>query len=269
MNFVFSVLLTYASIGNFSNQSISANSSDGLIHKDSSRVGLTPTIKYATLNRFNFEDSLQRLYSQIGLSDCHLSYQVFRYAMTGYYSLKQDGQLSDKNLLTIIDFTKPSAEKRFYIIDLNENKVKYYTYTSHGRNTGDVMASQFSNRINSNQSSLGFYVTGETYVGSKGFSLKLDGKEGAFNDKMRERGVVIHEADYVSETWIKKYGRLGRSFGCPALPKELSREIINTIKNRTPVFAYFNDEHYLSTSSYLNVESLMEQWEEGQTPAFP
>jgi hypothetical protein len=124
------------------------------------------------------------------------------------------------------------------------------------------MASKFSNRVNSNQSSLGFYVTGETYVGSKGFSLKLDGTEREYNSKMRERGVVIHEAEYVSEAWIKKYGRLGRSFGCPALPKELSKEVINVIKNRTVVFAYFNDETYLNTSSYLNVESLLRKWDE-------
>jgi len=221
------------------------------------------------LNRFNFNDSLQNLYSQIGLSNYDLSFEVFRYGMIGYYALQQEGKLGDKNLLTIIDFTKSSSQKRFYTIDLNELKVKYYTYTSHGKNTGEVMASKFSNTVHSNQSSLGFYVTGETYIGSKGFSLKLDGKEGVFNDKMRERGVVIHEADYVSEAWIKRYGRLGRSFGCPALPKELSKEIINVIKNRTPVFAYFNDESYLNASSYLNIESLLQKWEQQSEVVMP
>ena len=121
------------------------------------------------------------------------------------------------------------------------------------------MAQYFSNVVHSNQSSLGFYITAETYVGSKGFSLKLDGTEVGFNDKMRERAVVIHEADYVSEKWIRSVGRLGRSQGCPALPKELSRKIINTIKDHTAIFAYYTDSEYLASSRYLNPEAFFHQ----------
>jgi hypothetical protein len=127
---------------------------------------------------------------------------------------------------------------------------------SHGKNTGDVMAKSFSNTVHSNQSSLGFYVTAETYVGSNGYSLKLDGVERGYNDKLRERSVVMHDADYVSEKWIKKYGRLGRSQGCPALPKGISKRIIDTIKNHTVIFAYYDDSAYLGTSAYLNPENL-------------
>jgi len=267
MHFVLALLFSFTSNPSTSVSTIATVSGDSLIRKDSALYSSINS--RMSLNRFNFNDSLQNLYSQIGLSNYDLSFEVFRYGMIGYYALQQEGKLGDKNLLTIIDFTKSSSQKRFYTIDLNALKVKYYTYTSHGKNTGDVMASKFSNTVHSNQSSLGFYVTGETYIGSKGFSLKLDGKEGAFNDKMRERGVVIHEADYVSETWIKKYGRLGRSFGCPALPKGLSKEIINVIKNKTPVFAYFNDESYLNTSSYLNIESLLRKWEEQSQIVMP
>lgn len=201
------------------------------------------------------ERALERLTSSIYesamLADCGLSYEVFKYAMTGLVRLKSEGRIANDDLLTIIDFSKPSRAKRFYTIDLKHRKLLYRTYVSHGKNTGADRAVAFSNTINSNQSSLGFYLTGETYHGSKGFSLRLDGMEEGVNDNMRERAVVIHEAEYVSERWIKRYGRLGRSFGCPALPTELSADIINDIKGRTVIFAYFNDHAYLSQSPYL------------------
>ena len=205
----------------------------------------------------HFEDSLSHLYEAIALQEKGLSYDAFRYAMIGFYTLKDDGRVSDKNIVSIIDFTKPSTEERFYTIDLDRKAVVYHSLVSHGKNTGENVAKSFSNVVHSNQSSLGFYVTGETYVGSKGYSLKLDGVEEGINDNMRERAVVMHEADYVSKSWIRKYGRIGRSQGCPALPKEVSREVINTIKGRTVVFAYFNDDHYIAQSSYLNVDALI------------
>jgi len=198
----------------------------------------------------------------IGLENYDLSYDVFRYGMIGFYSLKEEGKLGSKNLISIIDFTKPSTRKRFYTIDLDHKKVRYYTYVSHGKNTGEDMAKQFSNTVHSNQSSLGFYVTAETYIGSKGYSMKLDGADFGYNDNMRERAVVMHAADYVSEQWIKTYGRLGRSQGCPALPKELSKEVIDLIKNKTTIFAYFQDEAFLRSSRNLNVDYLMHQLDE-------
>jgi hypothetical protein len=208
------------------------------------------------LNAITFADSLSRLYDAIDLQKYDLSFEAFKYGMTGYLSLLKEGKLNDKGLLTIIDFTKSSNSKRFYTIDLINLAVKFHTYVSHGKNTGEVMAKSFSNTIHSNQSSLGFYVTAETYVGSKGYSLKLDGMEKGYNDKMRERAVVMHDAEYVSEYWIKKYGRLGRSQGCPALPKEISKKVIDTIKNRTVIFAYYTDSDYLNSSSYLNPANL-------------
>jgi hypothetical protein len=203
-----------------------------------------------------FEDSVELLYQAIKLEQYELSFQVFKYAMTGYYALRQEGKLNDKNLVTIIDFTKSSSRKRFYTIDLNKLAVKFYTYVSHGKNTGEDLAKSFSNTLHSNQSSLGFYVTGETYTGSKGHSLKLDGVEKGYNDNMRARAVVMHNAEYVSESWIKKYGRLGRSQGCPALPMDIGKKVIETLKNRTAIFAYFNDDSYLQSSPYLNLSTL-------------
>jgi hypothetical protein len=206
-----------------------------------------------------FEDSVRTLYSSIGLEKYQMNFDAFRYAVIGYHNLISEKAITDQGLLTVIDFTKPSTTKRFFTIDLKKGKVIYNTYVSHGKNTGENFATAFSNVAHSNQSSLGFYVTAETYVGSKGYSLKLDGMDRGYNDKIRTRAVVMHEADYVSEKWIKKYGRLGRSQGCPALPKELSRTIINTIKGGTPVFAYYNDNNYLSTSSHLSLEKLLQQ----------
>lgn len=209
------------------------------------------------LSRLIFEDSLKNLYHTIGLASYDLSYDVFRLGMIGYYTLRQQGKLGDKNLLSIIDFTKASTKKRFYTIDLDELKVKFNTYVAHGKNTGENMATSFSNVLHSNQSSLGFYVTAETYVGTKGYSLKLDGVERGFNDNMRERAVVMHNADYVSEKWIQRYGRIGRSQGCPALPVEVAKEVINMIKHQTAIFAYYNDDVYLQNSSYLNVDRML------------
>jgi hypothetical protein len=208
------------------------------------------------LTRNNFEDSLQSLYHVIGLEKYGMSFDVFRYGMVGYYSLKHEGKLSEKPIVSIIDFTKKSTEKRFYTIDLDKHEVVFHSLVSHGKNTGENEAKAFSNIPQSNQSSLGFYVTGETYTGSKGYSLRLDGMDAGINDKMRERAVVMHDAEYVSDTWIKKYGRLGRSQGCPALPKGLARKVINTIKDKTVIFAYYNDDAFLAASNYLKVNTL-------------
>ena len=215
-----------------------------------------------TVTRQNFEDHVRQLYGVIGLDSLLLNYEVFRLGVIGYYRMEKEGALNNTGLLTIIDFSRPSTDKRFYTIDLKRHKVKYHTYVAHGRNTGQNMATKFSNIPHSNQSSLGFYVTGETYVGSKGYSLRLDGKEKSFNDKIRSRAVVIHAADYATETWIKRYGRLGRSQGCPALPPAISKEVINTIKNKTAIFTYYPDEKYLNASRYLRVEDLFQKLDE-------
>lgn len=213
----------------------------------------------AKLNRARFEDGIKGLYDRIHPS-YDLPYDVFRLAMIGYYSLQDQGALGNKEFLTIIDFSQPSTAKRFYTLDLKDMAVRYHTYVAHGRNTGENMATEFSNVPHSNQSSLGFYVTGETYVGSKGYSLRLDGMEENYNSNVRERAVVVHAADYATESWIQRYGRLGRSQGCPALPPKMAKEIIDTIKDKTAIFTYYPDEHYLANSRYLKVDVLLDRW---------
>jgi hypothetical protein len=217
--------------------------------------------KVVKLNKLNFEDSISTLFTSIGLDRLGMNYEVFRYGMIGFYSLKQDGKISDRNLVSFIDFTKPSTEKRFYTVDLDNRSVKFHSLVSHGKNSGENIAKNFSNRANSNQSSLGFYITGETYVGSKGFSLRLDGVDGEYNSMVRNRAVVMHDAEYVSDEWIKKYGRLGRSQGCPALPKAIAKKVINTIKEKTVIFAYYNDTEYLSKSAHLSLDKLFSKLE--------
>ena len=142
-----------------------------------------------------------------------------------------------KPLLTIIDYSKPSTEKRFYVVDLDKKKLIFNTYVSHGVNSGKKTATKFSNVVNSRKTSLGTFLTDTTYYGSNGYSLRLDGLTSGVNDKARERYIVVHGADYANPSFIKKNGYLGRSWGCPALPQKLSREIIDTIKGGSVIYA--------------------------------
>lgn len=167
----------------------------------------------------------------------------FSEALKGFYQL-QDKGLLQKELLTIIDFSMSSNEKRLWIIDMATETVLMNTYVAHGKNTGEEFATSFSNTDSSNKSSLGFYTTGEVYNGKHGLSLKLDGIEKGINNNARRRGIVMHAADYVSTSFIKAHNRLGRSQGCPAVPAELSAQIIELIKNKSCLFIYHPSRSY-------------------------
>jgi hypothetical protein len=173
--------------------------------------------------------------------------ESFKEALKGYYALKEKG-LVQKDVLTLADFSLSSNEKRLWVIDLNTNSILYNSLVAHGRNTGEEYATSFSNANSSYKSSLGFYLTGEVYKGKHGMSLKLDGLEKGVNDNARQRGVVIHSANYVSNSFIKCNKRLGRSQGCPAIPQELLSEIVNTIKNKSCFFIYHPSRSYNSAS---------------------
>ena len=161
----------------------------------------------------------------------------FSEALMGYYQYKEN-RLIEKELLTIVDFSLSSTVKRLWVIDLTTNKVLFQSLVAHGRNTGEEFANSFSNQAESYKSSLGFYATGEIYNGKHGMSLKLDGLEKGVNDHARERAVVMHGADYVSQNFINGNKRLGRSQGCPAIPVELNEKIISVIKNKSCLFIY-------------------------------
>lgn len=189
------------------------------------------------------------LYESINFPDDEKpNFEMFDRGIKGYTALRDSKQISEKEILTLIDFSKSSTEKRLWVIDLKTKTVLHHTLVAHGRNSGEEYASKFSNIPNSNQSSLGFYVTGATYIGKHGKSLILHGVEKGINDKAQERAIVMHAADYVSEGFIKKVGRLGRSFGCPAIPTEIHKEMISTLANGTCLFIYYPDTSYLKIS---------------------
>jgi hypothetical protein len=158
--------------------------------------------------------------------------------------------------LAIVDFSKPSTEKRLFIIDLKNNQVLINTHVAHGQHSGDNNATRFSNTHQSHQSSLGFYVTGKTYYGSNGYSLKLKGLEPGFNDQAESRAIVMHGAPYVSESAIKNLGRLGRSWGCPAVSVKEHQEIIELIKDGSCLFVYAPENKYLTASTFIHKEDV-------------
>jgi hypothetical protein len=178
--------------------------------------------------------------------------EVLWYGVKGYLKLSDEGKFPDGKPLTVIDFTLPSTEKRMWIIDMADGAVLHFGYVSHGRNSGNIIAQKFSNINSSYMSSLGFYLTAETYHGKHGYSLRLDGLEKGFNDKARERAIVIHGADYAKEEFINQTGRLGRSLGCPAVPQEIAQDLIDLIKENSLLFIFGQDDNYLSNSEILN-----------------
>ncbi len=197
-------------------------------------------------------DRTVSLYYQMNLASKGLSSDAFKKALIGYEKLKKQGVLKNNKLLTIVDFSKPSNEKRMFVLDLDAKKLLYNTWVAHGKNSGEKFAQKFSNKPESLQSSLGFYSTTDTYIGKHGYSLKLKGLEAGFNNYAEERAIVIHAADYVSEQFIHTKGFLGRSWGCPALPQKLNKPIIDCIKNGSCLFVYSSNANYLKSSRLLN-----------------
>lgn len=194
-----------------------------------------------------FSNFVNDLYENANLQKSDLALPVFEKAITGFINLSNKNALNkQKNILTIIDFTKPSTSKRMWIVDLKNKTLLLNTYVAHGQGSGDNIANNFSNIAESHQSSLGFYIASETYFGKHGLSLKLDGQEKGINDLARERAIVVHGAKYVSENFIKTTGRLGRSFGCPAVSEELNAKVIDLIKGKTCFFINGNSKTYNS-----------------------
>lgn len=208
--------------------------------------------------------------------DGKLSFEVFEKAYRGYLNLKNAGQLNnDKEIISICDFSLSANTNRLWIIDLKHNKVLYNTYVAHGQGSGEEFATAFSNTENSHQSSIGFYVTDETYMGEHGLSLRLKGLDNKYNSAAFDRGIVVHGADYVSTSFIAGNQRLGRSWGCPAVATELAPAIINTIKDGSCLFIYYPDKKYLASSFWLNKkfnqqnEKMSESKFQLQAPAQP
>ena len=198
-----------------------------------------------------FAQYVSNIYTTANLQQTGMDAAVFQKAITGYLNLKLANKLApNSNIITVVDFNKSSREKRMWIIDVLNKSLVLNTWVAHGQGSGDDMASRFSNSNESHQSSLGFYLASEVYFGKHGRSLKLDGLDAGINSSARARGIVVHAADYVSQSTINQIGRLGRSFGCPAVSPLVSDKVINTIKGGSMLFINGNDSHY--TSKLLN-----------------
>ena len=199
-----------------------------------------------------FAKSSNALYEKLRLGELGLSRAAYDLAMIGYENMLSTGKLSNEHFLSIIDFSLASAKKRLFILDFANKKLIFNTYVAHGRNSGREMAREFSNEPESYKSSLGFFITGDAYVGKHGFSLRLLGEEKGINDKADSRAIVMHSAPYVTEDAIKIQGFIGRSLGCPALPEALTKPIIETIKNGSCLFLYSPDKSYLANSTFIH-----------------
>ena len=187
---------------------------------------------------FAYAEKAEALYQKLDLDNLGLGYHAFLEAVERFDSIKKIHPLR-ADILSIADFTQSSREKRFYIMDLAQEKMLFHTWVAHGKNTGDEYAEKFSNTPNSNQTSLGAYLTAETYEGGNGYSLRLDGLDRGKNDKARERLIVVHGAWYVSQKQIDEFGRIGRSYGCPAVEQPLAQPVIDAIKGGTVLYHYY------------------------------
>lgn len=164
------------------------------------------------------------------------------------------GDIERPKTLTVIDYSLPSTEPRLWVYDVATGRLLFKEIVAHGRNTGENLATHFSDTPDSRQTSIGLFVTGETYVGSNGYSLRMDGLEPGFNGRARERAIVMHGAPYVDAALAAKQGRIGRSWGCPALREAVARDVIDTVRGGGVVFSYYPDEAWLETSRFLNCD---------------
>ncbi|MGN6179154.1 MAG: murein L,D-transpeptidase catalytic domain family protein [Mucilaginibacter sp.] len=202
-----------------------------------------------------FAKYADEIYQTARLEQSGMDESVFKKALTGFINLKMANLLpKNSSIITVVDLSMPSREKRMWIVDLTSKQLLIHTWVAHGSGSGTAIARNFSDIDDSHQSSLGFYVTDNVYVGKHGRSLHLNGLDEGFNDLARAREIVVHAAPYVSQQTINATGRIGCSWGCPAVSPKISNKVINTIKDRTMLFINGNDDSY--TSKYLNESNL-------------
>jgi hypothetical protein len=180
-----------------------------------------------------------------------LDRRVFTLALGAAGCAVRSGAITDPSTLTVIDYSKPSTEKRMWVYDLRSHELLYEELVAHGQGSGDNLATVFSNEPDTHASSLGLFLTGDTYVGRNGYSLRLKGLDEGFNHRAGERAIVMHGAPYVSDEFVKRNGRLGRSWGCPALREGVAREVIDRVRGSGILFAYYPDQNWLDSSRYL------------------
>jgi len=177
---------------------------------------------------------------------------VLQLAVDAVSCAVNSGDIEKPRTLTVIDYSLPSTKPRLWVFDVPSGRMLFNELVAHGRNTGENMATSFSDAMNSRQSSLGLFVTRDTYVGGNGYSLRLDGLEPGFNSHALDRAIVMHGARYVDAALAKQQGRIGRSWGCPALREAVARDVIDTVRGGGVIFSYYPDEKWLSSSKFLN-----------------
>ena len=202
-------------------------------------------------NAYAAETKSDRLVRSLVKQAPGLRTEVLRLALDASRKASDRGLVKRDDLLTIIDYSLPSTQPRLFVFNLATRKLLFRELVAHGKNSGDKFTTRFSNDPGSLATSLGLFVTADTYVGSNGYSLRLRGLEEGVNDMAWERAIVMHGAEYVSRTAIKALGRLGRSWGCPAVRKEVARKIIDTVRGGSPVFAYYPEKTWLSHSQFV------------------
>jgi hypothetical protein len=217
-----------------------------------SRLFLAPgdSTTKTVINTTILANPILSVYDSLQVQLNGLSRQAFEFAKKGLNKLIEEGHLLNDSIISIVDFSQPSSNKRLYILDLKHYKVLFNTWVSHGRNSGREWAQSLSNEPSSYKSSPGFYITGEVYNGNNGYSLRLTGIEKGINDNAYSRAIVMHGANYVNPSYITAQGYIGRSEGCPAVPQHLSKPIINTIKEGSCLFIYHPS--YTRHSALLN-----------------
>lgn len=176
---------------------------------------------------------------------------VLRLALASAGCANAEGLVPRNDLLTVIDYSMPSTQPRLFVFDMRTQKLRYRELVAHGKNSGGLLTKFFSNDEGSLATSIGLFVTQGTYNGSNGYSLRLRGLDRGFNDRAESRAIVMHGAKYVNNATAKALGRLGRSWGCPAVRTEIAREMINTLKGGTPIFAYYPDRSFLARSRFI------------------
>jgi hypothetical protein len=239
-------------LGFLLNLTNSNTTSKSIYKSDSAKVEVAKPAILAASKILSFEEKTEALYNEIEKGQYTLpNFETFVKAFEGYTALENQGKVKNTTL-TIVDFSFSSTKERMWVIDMENKKVVLQTLVSHGMNSGTEYANSFSNESESFKSSLGFFITGETYTGKHGLSLKLDGQEYGLNDNARQRAVVVHGADYVSKKLANRLGYIGRSQGCPAVAPEVAPTLINTIKNKSVLFIYHPTRMYVNKSKLVS-----------------
>lgn len=239
-------------LGFFLNTTLNKNFNKTVSKPKTVKTTTVKPVLIAEKKELTFEEKTTLFYNEIEAGNYTLpKLETFKNAFEGYTQLDEQGKILN-NILTIVDFSFSSTKERMWVIDMEAKKVILQTLVSHGMNSGQEYAKHFSNENESHKSSLGFFITGETYIGKHGLSLKLDGQEKGLNHKARERAVVVHGADYVSKKFARTHGFLGRSQGCPAVAPEIASKLIKKIKNKSVLFIFHPNKTYVKNSKLVS-----------------